>query len=505
MKTSTIALVTLGLVLTSAPTMGQASGTPSMQLEVRQPIAEVISVEGDVQVIRGRSAPQPLDVSSPVYLEDRLTSGPGARAQIMFIDNAILSLGENSEVTVDEYVYNPDEAAANRSVLRVVKGLFRVISARIADLNPDRYEVKSNLATIGIRGCEVGFDLRGEEERIQIIRLPRGRSIHITQRDEIGNGRPGLVIEDQGRLVQMRPGRSPIEGRLPAAELRALWEATTPKAYAGRTDKSRRRTAARARDGNAPSAETDSDTDQLVRTAQEAQAREELAQMLVKTDETIEDGLVPGARSGAGGDPVPAYPIRGARMGLGSGGGQDWSWGTWARDSTYLEGGSEVVRTEYGASATGNRIGQAQFANIHQGSVVRLHGDGVAAAGLSLGKDSRLLEGTSRLNVLAGGGAAPNWLGKFDLSSGQGDRLTFMANGTIDTDGSFQTGAAPGTYNLNAMGSSYDGGSLSRNSVGGSLVGKNDQITGAIGDMQFDHGSDGPKVRGMFGSDLAPK
>ena len=129
-------------------------------------------------------------------------------------------------------------------------------------------------------------------------------------------------------------------------------------------------------------------------------------------------------------------------------------------------------------------------------------GSGTAGAVVQQGSAARVLEGTTDLNVRVGVGIAPTWRGDFDLSNAGGDALGFDVDGNIE-DGRLELGSL-NSYSLDAFGS-HGQGSLTKQNVEGILVGPGtgaDPITGAAVGFEFEHGPDGPKVKGAGGADL---
>ena len=80
---------------------------------------------------------------------------------IIFKDNTVMSLGNNSEITVDEYLYAPTKEQLGL-VASVTKGSLHYISGVIAKLKPEAVSIKTNLATIGVRGTR--FVVRVDED-----------------------------------------------------------------------------------------------------------------------------------------------------------------------------------------------------------------------------------------------------------------------------------------------------------------------------------------------------
>jgi hypothetical protein len=51
---------------------------------------------------------------TPVSMNDRLRTGANARLEVTFRDKTLLTLGENANVAIDRYVYNPDKSTGIR-------------------------------------------------------------------------------------------------------------------------------------------------------------------------------------------------------------------------------------------------------------------------------------------------------------------------------------------------------------------------------------------------------
>ncbi len=202
----------------------------------QQPVGTVIAMQGQATAVDPAGAIRDLALKAPVQFQDTIHTPAGGILQIMFLDESVVSQGENSTLTIDAFVYDPDKVDESNCLLRATKGLFRVVTGRITQANPERFKVKTKMATIGIRGCEVGFRVDEDREMVYIIELPGGRRI-IIQKDfvdpaKIRDGRvdagdllevlkAGLlvIIEEEGGL-QRRVATS--------EELRALILGTTP-------------------------------------------------------------------------------------------------------------------------------------------------------------------------------------------------------------------------------------------------------------------------------------
>ncbi|MGM0564029.1 MAG: FecR family protein [Pseudomonadota bacterium] len=132
-------------------------------------VAKVVVVSGNGSATGDDGRARPLERGAPVYKGDTLST-ERARAQVRFSDGSLVSLRPNTQFKVEEYQYDGEEGEEERGLFNLIKGGFRTISGAIGKLNRDNYEVKTAVATIGIRGTHYGVTIcdpcqDGDEER----------------------------------------------------------------------------------------------------------------------------------------------------------------------------------------------------------------------------------------------------------------------------------------------------------------------------------------------------
>ena len=90
---------------------------------------------------------------SKIFFGDTIISNSKSNAQILFLDQTVLTLGEETESTIDEFVYDPN--SQDGSFVSTVKtGTVKFITGQISKKNPDNLEVKVPAGTLGARGTE---------------------------------------------------------------------------------------------------------------------------------------------------------------------------------------------------------------------------------------------------------------------------------------------------------------------------------------------------------------
>ena len=96
-----------------------------------------------------QAEPRLLEVGVNVFANERIATTEGGQAQMLFIDESAFTVGPNSEVVLDEFVFDPD-TGVGRLALTATKGVFRFVGGKISKNNP--VTLKTPTAVIGIRG-----------------------------------------------------------------------------------------------------------------------------------------------------------------------------------------------------------------------------------------------------------------------------------------------------------------------------------------------------------------
>lgn len=122
----------------------------ALPAQAEDAIGQVKTVDGTVTAIHN-GAEAALTVGSEIYQNATLKTGADGAVGVTFIDNTTLSMGESSEMLIDEMIFDP--AAGDMSFsAKLTEGTFAFVSGQIAKLSPEDVSITSPVATIGIRG-----------------------------------------------------------------------------------------------------------------------------------------------------------------------------------------------------------------------------------------------------------------------------------------------------------------------------------------------------------------
>jgi hypothetical protein len=123
-------------------------GTRAAQDE--QHIGLIKNMTGAVRVERA-NASLTAEPGMQLQVSDRLVSGVGDAAGVVFRDGTLLSVGPSSVVHLRDYVFEP-KSSKYRFDLFLAKGSAIYASGKIGKLSPESVRVDTPAATVGVRG-----------------------------------------------------------------------------------------------------------------------------------------------------------------------------------------------------------------------------------------------------------------------------------------------------------------------------------------------------------------
>lgn len=118
-------------LISSADTAAQEAGT-------------ITSLKGKV-IIQRDSAESGAKINDKIYLHDTIETKADSRVKILFSDDSLLSLAENSKMNIKEYLYKKDDKKGT-SVINLLEGKLKSITGKVS------FEVHTPTAVAASRG-----------------------------------------------------------------------------------------------------------------------------------------------------------------------------------------------------------------------------------------------------------------------------------------------------------------------------------------------------------------
>ena len=123
------------------------------QVAFAQSAGTVTFATGDASIVRADKSVVKAAKNDAVNAGDTIETKTG-RLQLSLIDGGKVSLQPNTVYKINKYEFSGKEDGSEYAFTELVKGGLRTISGLIGHKNRDRYQLKTAVATIGIRGTE---------------------------------------------------------------------------------------------------------------------------------------------------------------------------------------------------------------------------------------------------------------------------------------------------------------------------------------------------------------
>lgn len=147
--------IVLGLFFIAFAMIRPAMAQDINDAAIVEPVATVIEIEGDVAVKDANGKAAKLEIDSPIFTSDEVFTGPESKALLLFIDDTQVTLGDNAEVKIKDFTFEPEDGGKKSALITFMRGSFLFVTGKIDKvMNPD-VTLETPYASIGIRGTTV--------------------------------------------------------------------------------------------------------------------------------------------------------------------------------------------------------------------------------------------------------------------------------------------------------------------------------------------------------------
>ena len=181
--------------------------------------AEKLSIEkqlvGIVGAISGtvKTETRELKAGDKIYLNETIYAAPDSGTQILLLDQSTFTVGEDSEVVMDTFIYDP-ETNDGKIVASVKQGSLKVISGLISKKNPDSLTVEVPEGTLGSRGTE--FQTIVSKGKTDTLLIGPGKNNTLGMRPGavlVGNNLGQTLLDNPYSMASMSKGKAPGQAK----------------------------------------------------------------------------------------------------------------------------------------------------------------------------------------------------------------------------------------------------------------------------------------------------
>lgn len=131
-------------------------------------IGVVAAFKGAVTITKPGQVGRIVESGEPIYLGDVISTDSESNLQILLMDETVFTIGPSSAIIIDKFIYDPASEAGKVNA-KVVKGVFRFVTGKIARKKPDDMKVELPSGTIGIRGTIVTGKVDGNRSTVILL------------------------------------------------------------------------------------------------------------------------------------------------------------------------------------------------------------------------------------------------------------------------------------------------------------------------------------------------
>ncbi len=127
-------------------------------------IATITAIKGSAS-IQNTKVTKTAVLGDKLKLQDSVITQEKTKVQLIFNDETIVTIGKNSNFSIKNYMF--DESSEPEASFSLLKGAMRTITGKIGKIAPERFNIQTKTATIGIRGTN--FTISIAENNTQSI------------------------------------------------------------------------------------------------------------------------------------------------------------------------------------------------------------------------------------------------------------------------------------------------------------------------------------------------
>ncbi|MDC1280130.1 FecR domain-containing protein [Pelagibacteraceae bacterium] len=156
-----------------------------------------------------------LKTGDKVYLGETIYAGANSGTQVLLLDQSTFTIGSDSEVVIDTFVYDPS-SNVGKIISKVKKGSLKVISGLISLNNPDNLTVTVPAGTIGARGTEFQTIVNNQEKSTKTLLIGPGKNNTLGLRPGsvlVSNIQGNTLLDNPYTFTKMTQGRAPDKAK----------------------------------------------------------------------------------------------------------------------------------------------------------------------------------------------------------------------------------------------------------------------------------------------------
>lgn len=93
-----------------------------------------------------------LSSGDPLFENERVLTGTNSRVEVRFEEGTMLYLGDDTDLLIEKWLY--EDGQRGTALFNLTQGVFRMVSGQINKTANSSFQVRTPIATIGVRGTD---------------------------------------------------------------------------------------------------------------------------------------------------------------------------------------------------------------------------------------------------------------------------------------------------------------------------------------------------------------
>lgn len=191
-----------------AATLGLAALLHSTSAAALEPAGTATAVNAETLGYPPATPTRQIVLGADVFRGERVVTNADGTAQLLLLDNSTITIAADSEIVIDDYLYDPDTGTGSLS-LQATRGILRFLGGKLSKRGT--VTVRTPVSTLGIRGGIAIVEVDGRTGRTTAL-LGFGQ---LTV--EAGGSLRRIVKPGFGAVIPGRGARPGPVTRLPAS------------------------------------------------------------------------------------------------------------------------------------------------------------------------------------------------------------------------------------------------------------------------------------------------
>ena len=191
----------------------------------QEAIGTIESVRGQVIIKPKMGEMHSAAQGEVLFVQDEIMTERDGYLRLTLLDETQFAVGPQSYLMLDHFIYN---TATNEGEIAVsiLKGVFRFVTGKVVEKDPEKMRVKLGVGIIGIRGTEV---LGETNDDASLVVMKHSSGPHLILSNPVGASSPETAITEAGYGATVEEGEAPgPQFKVPDSLMKSLEDKVTP-------------------------------------------------------------------------------------------------------------------------------------------------------------------------------------------------------------------------------------------------------------------------------------